>query len=208
MKIQDDGHVRRAFGMALRALRLRAGHSQEELADGAISHGRISEMEHGQRDPTLTTLIHLAGLLDIPLHRLAWEIELQYRQLVFEAGPEVHLTAVAVEDGVLVVTLAGTAEFHAGLRLYREILDLAQQNQVKGILMDCLEVSGVLPDHERAGIATELSAYFKERQMNLKLATVGAPPTVNGQGARVAREHGANLEVFDSAEAARKWLDQ
>ncbi len=208
MKDQDDDHVRRAFGLALHGLRLRARLSQEELAAMGISRGHISEMEHGRHNPTLTTLMHLAELLDIPFNRLTWEIELQYRQLVLQEAGQVHITETAVEDGVLVVTLRGTAEFHAGLRLYREILDMAHQEQVRGILMDCLEVIGEIPDHERYRIATELTAYLKERQLDLKLATVGVPPTVTGYGAGVARDHGANLQVFATREAARKWLDE
>lgn len=208
VKTKDDEQVCRAFGQALRTLRLRARYSQEELAARGISRGHISDMEHGRHNPTLTTLIHLAELLDIPFNRLTWEIEMQYRQLVFDEAHEVRVTGITVEGGVLVVTLRGTAEFHAGLRLYREILDEAQQQQVNRILMDCLGVTGELPDHERARIAIELAAYIKERQFHGKLATVGVPPTVTGYGASTAREHGANLQVFATREAARKWLDE
>ncbi len=207
MKIIDDGHVRRAFSLALRTLRLRAGYSQVELG---LSRGHMSEMEHGQHDPKLSTLMQLAESLDLPFSALTWEIEQHYLRLTADSGAgEVHITETAVENAVLLVKLRGAAEFHAGLRLYREILDLAKEEQVKGVLMDCLEVSGTLPDHTRQRIATELTAYLKERQLNdLQLATVGRPPTVTGYGARVAREHGAAMEVFTTVEAARAWLDE
>ncbi len=209
MKNPDDDHVRRAFGLALRNLRLRAGYSQEELAARSSSRAHISDMERGRHMPGLDTLMHLAQLLNIPLSTLTWEIEMIYVQLTAhpDAG-EVRITDMAVEDGVLVVKLRGAAEFHAGLRLYREILDRAQQEHVNRILMDCLGVSGELPDHTRQRIAIELTNYLKERQLDLKLATVGVPPTVTGYGAGVAREHGANLQVFATREAARKWLDE
>ncbi len=209
MKDQDDDPVRRAFGLALRTLRQRASLSQEDLAGGSISRSHISDMEHGRRLPGLDTLMHLAERLGKPLSDLTWEIEQEYLRLTAHPDAnEVHIAAIGVENGVLVVTLRGMAEFHAGLAIYREILDRAKQEQVKGILMDCLGVSGVLSDHERARIATELSNYIKERQLDPKLATVGVPPTVTGYGAGVARDHGANLQVFATRQAARKWLDE
>src|SRR5215510_2277351 len=154
MENQDDDHVRRAFGLALRALRARNKYSQEDLAGRGISRSHISEMEHGRRMPGLDTLMHLAERLNIPLSTLTWEIEQNYQRLTGhpDAG-EVQITETVVENGVLVVTLSGVAEFHAGTRLYREILDRAKQEQVNRVLMDCLGVSGELPHHSRQRIA-------------------------------------------------------
>src|SRR5262245_42646017 len=79
MEKEDD--VRRAFGLALRALRRRAGYSQEQLALAGISRGHISEMERGQRDPRLSMLVHLSRLLKVPLSVLVVEIERNYLRL-------------------------------------------------------------------------------------------------------------------------------
>ena len=59
--------ARRQFGRNLRALRLKAGMTQEELAHAAELHpSEISRVERAQRDPRLTTIMRLAAGLDVP----------------------------------------------------------------------------------------------------------------------------------------------
>lgn len=55
-----------AFGKVLRELRLKAGYSQEGLADEAgYDRTFIGMLERGQRQPTLETLFKLADSLRI-----------------------------------------------------------------------------------------------------------------------------------------------
>lgn len=56
------------FGRKLREFRKQQGLSQEELALRAGLHGSdISEMEHGDRNPTLMTMQRLAEALEIEI---------------------------------------------------------------------------------------------------------------------------------------------
>lgn len=59
------------FGPHLRALREKAGMSQQELADTAeLSKITIQRIENAKNDPTLSTLCAIAGALNIPLKKL------------------------------------------------------------------------------------------------------------------------------------------
>ncbi|WP_448218390.1 helix-turn-helix domain-containing protein [Endozoicomonas sp. 2B-B] len=58
--------VEDAFADALRESRKAAGLSQEKLAEKAsVDRTYISLLERGLRQPTLSTLIHLADALDL-----------------------------------------------------------------------------------------------------------------------------------------------
>jgi transcriptional regulator with XRE-family HTH domain len=55
------------FGVNLRARRLAAGWSQQELSDRCGLHlTEISRLENGRRDPRLDTIARLADALGIP----------------------------------------------------------------------------------------------------------------------------------------------
>ena len=59
---------RQQFGRKLKELRKQQGLSQEELAHRAGLHSPdISEMEHGERNPTLMTMHRLAGALSVEI---------------------------------------------------------------------------------------------------------------------------------------------
>ena len=67
---------RRAFGLALRTLRKQAGLTQQQVATAAgISRSYLSDMERGERDPTLDTVFRVAGILEVPASGLVAEIE-------------------------------------------------------------------------------------------------------------------------------------
>jgi transcriptional regulator with XRE-family HTH domain len=55
------------FAANLRRLRLAAGLSQMQLGDRAGLHfSEVSRLERGLRDPRLTTIVRLAGALQVP----------------------------------------------------------------------------------------------------------------------------------------------
>lgn len=59
------------FGKRLRTCRSRADISQEVLGEMALLHRtEISLLERGEREPRLSTIIKLAGALEVPLHEL------------------------------------------------------------------------------------------------------------------------------------------
>ncbi len=199
--------IRRAFGRALRKLRLRARLSQRALG---FNRGHISEMESGQRDPKLTTLQRLAERLHVSFKALTDEIDRQYQQLTAKTGAvAVHVVDLEAEDGILQVTVGGTAEFHACLQLHREVLDAAQQQQIRKVLLDCQDVDGDVIASEQDQIAGEVVVIATERKIReLKLAMVGRPPTVDGHVSRGLCERGIDSQVFGSVKEARAWLDQ
>lgn len=55
-----------AFGQILRTYRLAAGMSQERLAlDAGVQRNFVSLIERGHNQPTISTLMRLAGALDV-----------------------------------------------------------------------------------------------------------------------------------------------
>lgn len=63
-KNDDDG--RRFFGLRVRALRLEAGLSQEQLAEHAGLHRTyVSSLERGQRNVGLDNILKLASALGV-----------------------------------------------------------------------------------------------------------------------------------------------
>lgn len=98
-----------ALGTRLRGLRTRRGLSLSGLAaDAGIGKGSLSELEAGQRNPTLATLYALAGPLGVPLATLLAE----------QTGAEVSA------DG-LSATLLSTERLDDGptVEVYRLALD-------------------------------------------------------------------------------------
>ena len=68
--------VKRAFGQAVRALRLKKGLSQEELAARAgLDRTYISGLERGVRNPALTTQEKVAKALGTTLRSLVGAAE-------------------------------------------------------------------------------------------------------------------------------------
>ena len=71
MRVNPTPTVVREFGARIRAERTRAGLSQIELGERSGLHFTfVSSIERGQRNPTLTTILHLAAGLDVEPSRL------------------------------------------------------------------------------------------------------------------------------------------
>lgn len=69
-----------AFGQVLRRLRLEANLSQEELGLAAdLRRTYVSILELGQQQPTLTTILKIAGALDRPASELLEMVEAELR---------------------------------------------------------------------------------------------------------------------------------
>jgi transcriptional regulator with XRE-family HTH domain len=59
------------LGKNLRAARKKLGLTQEEVAErSGVQAGEVSRMEHGKRDPRVSTLEKLAGAVEMPPGRL------------------------------------------------------------------------------------------------------------------------------------------
>jgi hypothetical protein len=115
---------------------------------------------------------------------------------------------IELREGLLLVTASGTFAFDAALLLLKQVCDTAQEKEVSKILLNALAVDGELATVERYRLATEVTAYLKQRRMSPRLAFVGRPPTVDGFGVRVAQNRGITTEVFSGQLEALKWLDK
>ena len=63
--------ISQAFGKRVRALRVEAGLSQEKLAEKAGMHPTyLSDIERGQRNPTLEVISRLAKALGVRIREL------------------------------------------------------------------------------------------------------------------------------------------
>lgn len=75
-----NDYIQTSFGLVLRKVRLEAGLSQEALAGFAgLDRTYISLLERGLRQPTLSTLIHLASAIGVTPHSLVEQTELEIR---------------------------------------------------------------------------------------------------------------------------------
>lgn len=84
MQGKDIGVI---FGEVLRAHRLAAGVSQEELAFRSdVDRTYVSRLERGTRQPTITTMINIGAALGIPAALLMQEVEAQYAKSTKTAG--------------------------------------------------------------------------------------------------------------------------
>jgi len=69
--MQPRSHVARGFGRAVRALRLKRGMTQQELADTCgLDISYIGGIERGQRNPTLGVMHGVASVLKVELSDL------------------------------------------------------------------------------------------------------------------------------------------
>src|SRR5579862_2076241 len=105
---------------------------------------------------------------------------------------------IELRTGLMLVTAGGSARFDMVSMLLKQVFDTAAEKQVNKILVDSLAMDGELATFERYDLGVELAAYLNERRMNVKVAFVGRLPTVNGFGARVARNRGIVTEVFST----------
>jgi hypothetical protein len=112
------------------------------------------------------------------------------------------------QGGLLLVTANGNMAFDMAERLLKQVFDTAAENQVDKILVNALAVDGELAGFERYALGVEIASYLSKRRMNLKLAFVGTPPTVNGFAVRLAQNRGVATEVFATPQEALRWLDE
>ncbi|WP_062464980.1 helix-turn-helix domain-containing protein [Demequina soli] len=107
----DTAELARAIGERVRAARAERGLTLGALArSSGIGKGSLSEIEHGSRNPNLSTLYALAGALAIPLAALLAETAgaeiaadgIRARLLDVEEGPDavVEVYRLDLEGGV------------------------------------------------------------------------------------------------------------
>jgi hypothetical protein len=109
---------------------------------------------------------------------------------------------------LLLVTARGTVTFDSVSRILRQVFDAAAESQVNKILVNVLTTEGELAAFERYRLGADSAAYLNEREMNVKLALVGVPPTTDGFGVRIAQNRGVVARVFSTQQEALSWLDE
>jgi hypothetical protein len=98
--------------------------------------------------------------------------------------------------------------FDSVSRILRQVFDAAAESQVNKILVNVLTTEGELAAFERYRLGADSAAYLNEREMNVKLALVGVPPTTDGFGVRIAQNRGVVARVFSTQQEALSWLDE
>ena len=73
--------LKKAFGKALKQVRLSKGYTQLDLGELADCHFTfISQIERGVRQPTITTIFKLANVLEINPEELVKKTRLKYKK--------------------------------------------------------------------------------------------------------------------------------
>jgi len=114
---------------------------------------------------------------------------------------------IELQGELLVVVAAGSVRFDAASRLFKQVWERAAECRVNKILLNFLATDGELATFERYDLGVEAAEYLTGHRMNVKVAFVGTPPTMNGFGLRVARNRGILTEVFPTQQEALRWLD-
>lgn len=79
--METVGGLREAFGAVFRAHRVRAGISQEKLADSiGANRSYIYLIEKGGQNPALETLFHLAEGVGVPPEQLVAETRARFEE--------------------------------------------------------------------------------------------------------------------------------
>ena len=74
--MNENRHIKKAFGNAVREARLRSNMSQERLAEVAgLDRTYIGGVERGERNPSLVALKKIARGLGLPLSELFSEMQ-------------------------------------------------------------------------------------------------------------------------------------
>jgi len=115
---------------------------------------------------------------------------------------------IELQGELLFVIARGRVRFHSVSRLLKQVWDTAAERQVNKILVDSLATDGELAAFERYDIGVEVAADLIERGMNVKLAFVGVPRTMDGFGVRIAQNRGVVTRLFSSRQEALSWLDE
>jgi DNA-binding NarL/FixJ family response regulator len=119
---------------------------------------------------------------------------------------DLHIADEKLQEGVLVVTGAGTFKSVAALRLLKQICHTAREKHVNKILVNTLALDGTVSELNRYQVAVELTTYLQQRGWKYWLAIVGKSPTVDGFGVRVAQNRGLSAEYFSTEQEALNWL--
>ena len=97
--------------------------------------------------------------------------------------------------------------FGTALGALKQVLDAAAKHQVGRILVETLDVEGVLTTMEYYHLALEAVAHADHGKMNPRIAIVGIPPTLDGFCVRVAQNRGLTTELFPNLQDALHWLE-
>ncbi len=110
-----------------------------------------------------------------------------------------------VEGRYLHLYCRGTYSLEATIETLQTAFDLAAQNDVPAVLVDCRDVVG---DPPRVMERYEMGAYAAERSRGLRVAIVATEPMRDTQrlGENVAVNRGADLKGFGDLQEARAWL--
>ena len=69
--VTDSAELNRSIGKRIKILRRTIPVTQEELSEQAnLSQNFISQLENGQKSPSIETLLKIAHVLEIPFHEL------------------------------------------------------------------------------------------------------------------------------------------
>lgn len=113
---------------------------------------------------------------------------------------------IRTQGDLLLVTCTGIATAKSFLELLLQVCNMAAERRVQKVLFNALAMSGGASGFERYEIGVRVSEYLLRHNMDLRLAFVGIPPTVDGFGALVAKNRDVKVEVFPTVGQAVAWL--
>jgi hypothetical protein len=117
------------------------------------------------------------------------------------------LTSEFSESGILIATLSGSVSFPSVLIRFKQIIDTAAANNLRKILVNCLDTSGELSTMDKYSVSKGLIEHVRSLDMySPAVAFVGTPPTFDGFGILVAQNLGVLAVLFHDAQSALSWL--
>jgi hypothetical protein len=113
-----------------------------------------------------------------------------------------------IQGDLLVVTVTGTVDLKASVRILKRICDAVAEKKLQKIFVSVLAVKGTLSTIERYNLAAQVSAYIRQLQINPRFAFVGLPPLADGFAVQVAQNRDIAVELFSTVDKALQWLDK
>jgi len=191
------------LGERVRSLRMAAGLTQNQLAEGQFSKEYISQIERGKTRPTDTTIAWLAARLGVDPAFLAHGVSTEERTKVetmlarAEALSEAHLYAEAIDAfREIEPSVDGTAAPALEFRLLMgEAWSLQQHGEINPAI-EGLQRARILAEGPQFSDVERADVLFRLAVCRYKLASIGTAVALFGEALALAERSGLPCDLL------------
>lgn len=202
-EIAED--LRRAFGLAVRDLRQREGHTQAQFAAKAgISRATLRTIEAGKSDAHLSMMAQMAIALEMSLYRFYCEIE--NRRSTFTPHA-LHFESKILPGGILAIFRTGVIDISKEVAYLIEVYTHTKAQGIFKVLFDLSAAECNFSQREEYKVTREMMKWMKANSY-FPVVSMVYNTTLGDFGVTVARDHGLVVGMFRSFPEALAWLER